>query len=89
MKRSPGPRGRARHTGLLGLRAQEQVSEARERGPLLLEQLRDVAQRVNGGFQRRVLIVAQRALAGPIDEAVEIIHAQIDRGDRPRHLRPR
>jgi len=23
------------------------------------------------------------------DEAVEIIHAQIDRGDRPRHLSPR
>jgi hypothetical protein len=62
--------------GLLRRGAQEQVPEAGERGALLFEKLHHVAQGVDGGFQGRVLVLGERRVPGPLDEAFEIVHAQ-------------
>jgi hypothetical protein len=89
-RRGRADAGAGQHVaGLLRRGAQEQVPEAGERGALLVEELRHIAQGVDGGFQRRVLVLGERRVPGPIDEAFEISHAQIDRGDRRRHLSPR
>ena len=62
------------------VRAQEQLPEAGERRPLLVEELRHVAQGVDRGFQGRVLVLGERRMPRPVDQAFEIVHAQIDRG---------
>lgn len=90
------PRGRMRvdagageHVArLLRRRAEEQLTQFRERRALLLDQVRHVAQGVNRRLQRRVLVLGERRVPRPFDHALQIRHVQIDSRDRRCHLSP-
>ena len=82
-------RARQHVARLLGLRPQQQVPKLGERDAFLFEELRDVAQGGDRGFQLDVLGVGERRLSGAVDEAFKIINPQIDPGDPRRHLSAR
>jgi len=81
-----GPLGEQR---LLGRRAEEELAQTGNRRGLALEQFRHVAQRVDRGFERLVLGVTEWRLPGPLDQALEVIHVQLDPQTRRRQLTPR
>jgi hypothetical protein len=74
---------------LLGRRAEQQRPQAVERRPLLLDQVRQIAQGVNRRLERRVLVLGQRRVPRPVHQPLEILHTQIDPWKRRRHLSPR
>jgi hypothetical protein len=74
---------------LLGGRAEEELPQPGNRCRLVLDQLRDVPERLDRGVEELKLSVREGGLPGARDHARELIQVELDPATRGRQVSPR
>ena len=74
---------------LLGGRAEEELPQPGNRRRLVLDQLRDVPERLDCGVEQRELGVREGGLPGARDHALELRQVELDPAPRGRQVSPR